>query len=219
MMITRRIRAHVHAELATPPFLGLPPLRAVAKIPVGLVYGNQSCCSCKNRAGIGLAMSGRKALQTALLICSIVFLLLPPSHGFQNCSLTVRVDPSSEDGGNPPPVGGTFSDLQDALLNISRRETVSEDCINVEVAEGDYVITDFISISRQSLSLQGAGNVTVRFNFTGEFDPRTTTQPHYVLSFSNADYVRLNGLDFTDSPGIITILNVTTALVENCSFR
>ena len=160
-------------------------------------------------------MTGRRALQTAAssLLCSVVLLLLTRySDAIQNCSETVRVDQSGPDD------GGNFPDLQDALLSLSRRETASNDCISVLVAEGEYVITDFINIS-QNLSLQGESNVTVRFNFTGKFDPRTTTLPHYVLSFFNANYVRLSGLDFIDSPGIITIFNVTSAIVENCSFR
>ena len=159
-------------------------------------------------------MTGRRALQTAAssLLCSVVLLFLARySDAIQNCSQTVRVDQSAPDD------GGNFPDLQDALLSLSRRETSSNDCISVLVAEGEYVITDFINIS-QNLSLQGE-NVTVRFNFTGKFDPRTTTRPHYLLSFINANYVRLSGLNFIDSPGIITIFNVTSAIVENCSFR
>jgi hypothetical protein len=159
-------------------------------------------------------MTGRRALQTAAssLLCSVVLLFLARySDAIQNCSQTVRVDQSAPDD------GGNFPDLQDALLSLSRRETASNDCISVLVAEGEYVITDFINIS-QNLSLQGE-NVTVRFNFTGKFDPRTTTRPHYLLSFINANYVRLSGLNFIDSPGIITIFNVTSAIVENCSFR
>ena len=154
------------------------------------------------------------------LFCAVVLVLLcSRTDAVQNCSVTVRVQSSANDGEGDESTGsGVFSDLQDALLSLSQGETVSDDCINVLVAEGEYLITDFISIS-QNLSLQGENNVSIRFNFSGKFDPRTTTLPHYVLSFFNAKHVQLSGLDFIDSPGIITIFNVTSAVVENCSFR
>ena len=115
-------------------------------------------------------------------------------------------------------VNRTCSDLQAVLSSLTHNRTVSSDCIDVLVRQGNYLITEFVSIN-QNLTLHGEGNVIVQFDFSGKFDPRTTTEPHYVLSFSNVDHIELSGIDFIDSPGIITIVSVTTVVVENCSFR
>lgn len=116
----------------------------------------------------------------------------------------------------------THSDFQEVLLSLSETsESVtpsSSDCIDVLVKQGDYIITEFISI-RRSARVYGEGDVSVRFNFTAKFDPTRTTEPQYVLSFFNASLVEFKGIDFIGSPGIITIFSATTVLVEDCSFR
>ena len=101
---------------------------------------------------------------------------------------------------------------------MARRAVFSPDCVDISVTEGVYLLTEDISISH-NLRLRGEGNVTVRFNFSERSDPRRTSQPHYLLSFSNVSHVELSGLDFYDSPGIITIFSVTSVVVEDCSFR
>jgi predicted outer membrane repeat protein len=88
----------------------------------------------------------------------------------------------------------------------------------VSVHQGDYLISEFINIS-QNLKLNAEGNVTVRFNFSERFDATNTNEPHYVLSFINIDRVELNGFDFTESPGIITMVSVNTIVIQDCSFR
>ena len=119
-------------------------------------------------------------------------------------------------------VNRTCSDLQDVLLGLADSKTEpqsSNNCIDVIVLEGDYFITENVSISRKNLRLHGEGNVTVHFNFSAKFDPTKTNEPHYVVSFFNTDLVELHGIDFTDSPGIITVFSVTTVVIEKCSFR
>ena len=130
------------------------------------------------------------------------------------CSVRVTVD-QSVSGDIECIANGTCSDLQVALLKVSRREIVSTDCIDIPVTGGKYLITEYINIS-QSLKLRGKGRVAVHFNFSAMFDP---TQPHYVLSFVNTSHVELSGLDFFDSPGIITAVNISSVTVKNCSFR
>ena len=133
------------------------------------------------------------------------------------CSVRVTVD-QSVSGDIECIANGTCSDLQVALLKVSRREIVSTDCIDIPVTGGKYLITEYINIS-QSLKLCGKGHVTVHFNFSAMFDPTQTTQPHYVLSFVNTSHVELSGLDFFDSPGIVTAVNISSVTVKNCSFR
>ena len=140
------------------------------------------------------------------------------------CSVWITVDPTNDYVVDCDTMTGsslvnrTCSDLQAVLLSLTRNRTVSSDCIDVLVKQGYYLITEFVSIN-QNLTLHEEGNVIVHFDFSSKFDPRRTTEPHYVLSFSNVDCIELSGIDFIDSPGIITIVSVTTVVVENCSFR
>ena len=154
-----------------------------------------------------------------LRICLAIILFLAPASGadVSNCSVRITVDQSVTDAGNCT-ASGVCSDLQDVLLRVARRAVFSPDCVDISVTEGVYLLTEDISISH-NLRLRGEGNVTVRFNFSERSDPRRTSQPHYLLSFSNVSHVELSGLDFYDSPGIITIFSVTSVVVEDCSFR
>ena len=132
------------------------------------------------------------------------------------CSVRVTVDQSESDDIDDANIA--CKDLQVALLKVSQREIVSTDCIDILVTEGKYLITEYITIS-QSLKLRGKGHVTLHFNFSEKFDPKRTTQPHYVLSFVNTSHVELSGLDLFDSPGIVTAFNISSVSVKNCSFR
>ena len=146
---------------------------------------------------------------------------LSHSEDGANCSVEITVDKTVDtcdtlsDGRLSK---RTCHDLQLVLLSLTRNEVSSDDCVDVLVRQGEYLITEYVSIN-QNLLLHGEGNVTFAFNFSEKFDPRRTTEPHYVLSFSNADNITLSGLDFIHSPGIITVVSVTNVVVENCSFR
>ena len=163
-------------------------------------------------------------LSVSLLVCT----LLPrcsPAAQYEPCSTWITVDRDTATDCNPLSTGSlantTCSDLQDVLLSLTRNRTLplsTSDCIDVSVQPGDYLITDFISISH-NLRLHGEGNVTVQFNFTGKFDPTQTNEAYYVWSFFNVDYIEMSGFDFSQSPGIITIVSVTTAVIKDCSFR
>ena len=166
-----------------------------------------------------------------LSVVSAIFVSLSLTRSvaaqLDHCSVTLRIEPQSPEtdftAGCDGSIGNrTCHDLQTALLSLSRGDSPSPgDCTEVLVPSGNHTITEFIAISHHNLSLSGeaGGNVSVRFNFSGKFDPRRTSEPHYVLSFSNADSIRMTGIDFTDSPGIITVLNVSSVEIEECSFR
>ena len=156
----------------------------------------------------------RVSLRFLLVIAT---LSLPRVDADIECSVRVTVDQSVSDDIECD-ANVACKDLQVALLKVSRREIVSTDCIDILVTEGKYLITEYITISH-SLKLHGKGHVTVHFNFSGKFDPKRTTQPHYVLSFVNTSHVELSGLHFFDSPGIVTAVNISSATVKNCSFR
>ena len=158
-------------------------------------------------------------LSVSLLLSSLTSL----SRSEIDCSTWITVNQSADTAVECGAVTGnlankTCSNFQDVLLSLTHNRTVSSDCIDVSVHQGDYVISEFINIS-QNLKLNAEGNVTVRFNFSEKFDASNTNEPHYVLSFINIDRVELNGFDFTESPGIITMVSVNTIVIEDCSFR
>lgn len=130
-----------------------------------------------------------------------------------NCAVSVTVEEG--DVSNEAP----SLSLQEVLLNVSRGEINSSDCLDILITSGRYIITEFIYIDGQNLTLRGGDNVSISFNFSGKFDPRRTSRAYYVFSIFNANRVQLIGLNFVDSPGIITITNTSTAVVQNCSFR
>ena len=157
---------------------------------------------------------------SASLLLSSVISLSPSETG---CSTWITVDQSADTAVECDAITGslankTCSNFQDVLLSLTHNTTVSSDCIDVSVHQGDYLISEFINIS-QNVKLSAEGNVTVRFNFSEKFDPTKTDEPHYVLSFVNTDHVELSGFNFTDSPGIITMVSVNTAIIKDCSFR
>ena len=151
-------------------------------------------------------------------LCIIVTLSFPRVDADSiECSVRLTVDQSVSDDIECD-ANGTCSDLQVALLKVSRREIVSTDCIYILVTGGKYLITEYITIS-QCLKLRGKGHVIVHFNFSEKFDPTQTTEPHYVLSFVNTSSVELSELNFFDSPGIVTAVSISSINVRNCSFR
>lgn len=160
-----------------------------------------------------------------LSIILVVAALVSLSHS-QDCSVWVVVDKNADAvncaASTSGWVNGTCSDLQDALLSMAESSTTANhsdrQCTDVLVKQGDYIVTEFISISH-NLRVRGEGVVTVRFNFTGKFDPTRTNAPEYVMSFFNADHIELRGIDFIESPGIVTIFSVNTVVIEDCSFR
>ena len=169
-------------------------------------------------------VAGSSGPSLSLSLFSTVIISLSLSRAFAdqlNCSVALTVDKTSTDGErcNSSTANRTCSDLQSALVSLSRLEISAGDCADVLVREGEYVISDFVTISGRNVRLRGKGSVTVRFNFSGKFDPRRTSVPHYVLSLFNAESVVLSGIDFTDSPGIITVSNVSSVQIEDCSFR
>lgn len=120
----------------------------------------------------------------------------------------------------------TCNSLQDVLLSVSENRTLSGDsgqfssCVEVRLLPGVYVISEVIRIVGQSLVIWGDGTgVTVTFNFSDTFDPTLTHSPFYVLSFTDCDVIEIRNVAFSQSPGIITTVNVDSVLVKECSFR
>ena len=173
--------------------------------------------------GSRLSSTSSNSLPLPLAILSASLLLSSLSRSQTACSTWITVDQSADTAVECGAVTGslankTCSNFQDVLLSLTHNRTVSSDCIDVSVHQGDYLISEFINIS-QNLKLNAEGNVTVRFNFSEKFDPTKTKEPRYVISFVDTDCVELNGFDFTESPGIITMVSVNTIVIQDCSFR
>lgn len=162
-------------------------------------------------------------LRFLLALFSASQLCISPSRSEVTCSTLITVDRSASTAVDcslltDSLANTTCSNLEDVLLSLAHNQTVSGDCIELSVLQGDYVVREFIAIS-QNLKLHGEGNVTVHFNFTDKFDPSMTRDPRYILSFFNAEYFEMSGIDFTQSPGIITVFSVASVVITNCSFR
>ncbi len=122
----------------------------------------------------------------------------------------------------------TCSDLQVVLLSVAASRTSTAEpssCIEVVVYPGTYLINGTISIRNQSVILRGSGVVT--FDLSNSFDPTRdnipdpaeTFEPQYVVQLANMEYAEISGIDFTDSPGILGLENISTVVVSDCSFR
>jgi len=108
----------------------------------------------------------------------------------------------------------TCNNLQDVLISVSSQ--LFGEYIEIEVHSGNYKITKQITI-HQAVLLRGIRNVTVTFSLNDMlYNPKNTL---YVLTFADSDYSGISGIDFHTSPGIITFLNITNVIVEDCSFR
>ena len=167
------------------------------------------------------------------MVSSFVLLLLVfhGASGVIHCGSVVTVDQSTNNticDESTLELNGTCSDLQDALLlvaqskpssGVSLNQTASQSCLEVCVLSGSYVISEFIEFEQQNVAIRGVNSVEVSFNFSDKFDPTETIDPMYLISFVNTDYAEITGINFSDSPGIITFENVTSVIVQNSSFR
>ncbi len=116
----------------------------------------------------------------------------------------------------------TCSDLQVVLLSIAAaRKSTAEpsSCIEVVVHPGTFLIYSTIFIGNQSVILRGVDSVVVAFDLSSSFDPTQTFEPHYVVQLANLEYAEISGIDFSDSPGILGLENISTVVVSDCSFR
>ncbi len=118
-------------------------------------------------------------------------------------------------------VNQTCNDLEVVLLSIADAITTSTEpfsCVEVVIHPGTYMINSAISISNQSVIIRGVGSVLVTFN-SSTFDPTETLDPYYVMQMSGLDYAEISGIEFSGSPGLVGLENVSTVVVSDCSFR
>ena len=153
----------------------------------------------------------------------------------QQCEFSIRVDPakgnnwleeytqyldqSIDRDAQDQTLNLTCNDLQEALIAISN--TVfhkSNSCIEVVISKGTHNITESVEIA-QNVHIHGeqVGEVFVDFNATVK---ATQNKAFFsILTFLNADHVEISDIEFSNSPGIIAVENVTLVKVSDSSFR
>ncbi len=200
------------------------------------VQANSQATEDSSLATCGMAdWKDTKGLIRAVLFCAVLLMPLVSGQSLSAAAgpaeaqcggkiTSVRVSPDSgEDcsGHRGSLSNRTCSDLQDVLLSIAGYRTRANDggCIQVNVFPGAYLIDTSVSIDTQSLILHGYGNVSVSFNFSGQFDPRSTFEAYYVLRLANMTYAEFFGIHFHNSPGIIGFDNISTTVITDCTFR
>ncbi len=135
-----------------------------------------------------------------------------------SCQNQIRVDSardgSADEGGNVT----IIEDLQTALL-MSESNSDACDCFDVSVAPGNYTLTQCFTIETNFI-LRGSdsveGSVFVTFNVV---DLNEDSSPPYVIQFQFAEFVKISGINFYHSPGIIGFDNITKVVIEDSSFR
>ena len=141
------------------------------------------------------------------------------------CSVMVTVDPSiGVDCTSDLTVAANQSvcrDLNTVLNYVASLGTMLqpiEDCIEINIMPGDYVITSALHI-RVNLILSAASANSSRIQVTFEIPVNQSSEPLYVLLFANIGSLTMNGINFSNSPGILGFENVTYVTTTNCSFR
>ena len=178
----------------------------------------------------------RSTLLEAYLVIITVAAAAHLDHDFpippQQCEISIRVDPTADSDWRAvytqytleldkktedQTLNLTCNELQEALVAIN--STIfhkSNSCIEVVISRGMYYITESVEIA-QNVHIQGeqAGGVFVDFSVNAP-----TNVPFFnILTFINADHVEISDIEFSNSPGIIAVENVTLVRVSDSSFR
>ena len=157
----------------------------------------------------------------ALFVISLFF--QKPGTGLTTCNKIVNVSGSYADDGCSL-VSGNESVLRcDSLqAGLDRVSTTPQDdnCTEVVLSSGERYSIDIPVTINSSLVLRSSDRrqrawVTVSAKRT----PSPNYEPFYVLTVSGAKLVVIEGVEFSESPGLINIVGVSNAVVSHCSFR
>ena len=134
------------------------------------------------------------------------------------CPYQLRVDPEVDSLDEMMGYSGSgdvqvFQDLQDALLMMESNEAGRE-CYDVQVAPGNYTLSRYFTV-KTNIILHGSNlelaPVFVEFN-VADYEP-------YVLLFQSIDFVKITGIKFQSSPGIIGFEDIIKVVIQNSTFR
>lgn len=122
-----------------------------------------------------------------------------------------------------PSTGTIECDSLDSALSLASRNITNINCTQILLQPGLHLVTSVYSFE-QSVVLGSEGADTGQVYVTFAVDPSVQGslelyEPLYLLEFNSVDYVGINGIRFSDSPGLIGIFNTTQVEIENCEFR
>ena len=153
---------------------------------------------------------------------------IPPNQ----CEISIRVDPASNNNwraeytlytelnkkAQDQTLNLTCNDLQEALVAIN--STIfhkSNSCIEVVISRGTHYMTETVEIA-QNVHIHGEHAVEVFVDFNDVKSPPNVSF-FSVITFLHADYVEISGIEFSNSPGVVAIENVTRIHVSDSSFK
>lgn len=113
----------------------------------------------------------------------------------------------------------TCGNLQKVFLLLGN-DSDNDTCSVITIAAGEHFITQPISFNR-SIVLCGIGDkskITFRDIINSSSTP-ANLDPIPVFTFRDTSYISINSLTFTNSPGFISIENITEVIITNTVFR
>ena len=165
----------------------------------------------------------RKKVLLVLGILSVLAQNAVVSSNLITCATVIRVSGSySEDG--CVPVNGTgrlcFCSSLQAGLNFTSDQQ-DKNCTEIILSSGEQFsilrpVTINSSLVLRSSDPKSPALVTVGVDRTPQ---PPDYSPFYVLTVSDAELTVIDGVEFSGSSGIISILKVDKALVSDCVFR
>ena len=154
-----------------------------------------------------------------LALSSLIPLLLVTKASALNtsCQNLIIVNPEAEDMNKTT----VFLNLQEALqLIMTESNSEAPDCFNVTIAPGNYTLFNYFTI-KTNFVLHGSNSETasVFITFNVADHPAGHTSPPYAIHFQSAEFVKMTGINFQHSPGIIGFDDITKVVIEDSSFR
>ena len=106
--------------------------------------------------------------------------------------------------------------LQDVLVALSAGDTNTSSCVEIVIRPGQYNLQQTVNItSSVVLRAESPHSVTVASDSLNT----ASTQPLRTISFSNAEFVRVEGIQFMNGPIAMGIVNVNGVAIHDCTFR
>lgn len=165
----------------------------------------------------------RKRDLLALAILSALAQNAIASSDLITCATVININNDYEDDGCVEVNGtGRFfrcGSLQDGLEFTSDQR--AENCTEIVLSSGEqFWIIRAVTINSSVVLRSSQSGARARVTVTAEGTPQPPNYPpFYVLTVSNTEVAVIEGVEFSGSSGIISILKVDKAIVSDCTFR
>lgn len=168
-------------------------------------------------------ISGMEKMIPSCLLCLLMLSIATTSSlRDDDCDIKISIMPDSVAGDcqltSSSSVDYQCPSLESALI-LSSRSISSDNCTEIMVSSGTHTIRGTYSFTQNIVLLS---NVRARVVFNTSSDIMNNLQrfePLYVLEFTDIEYVRIKGIEFHSSPGIIGIRRGDRVNIEDCTFR